>query len=433
MKETLYIRISSQEQMPIQWLIAADLQSDELASGELANKGELVSLAEKAENRDVVVLADSANIGIYSLNVPGKSDRVMRATIPYTLEDDLAEDVESLFFAYANKPKDYRGNNNNFFTVIAHQQMELWLSWFKEAGIAVKTMIPDVLTLPQIDNNPAMISLNQQWLVRTSSWGGFNIDNDFAELVLAQKLAQKLALTQQTKNSEQESEQPNNDADTTTGLLSTCIVDCYSPQEFVIEDVEFNSQAEELPLLLMARGAANQAINLLQGQYLVKDERSPVIKNWLWVAGVAAVALTLNIVGKVIEISTLDNKIAQVNESIEANYKKAFPQTKRVRLSTLKRTLSREIENSGGGSTTSGMLAMMAQVQPAFSQVPNLKPESVRFDGKRSELRLSVTANDYQSFEKFKSILEDSSLTVTVGAQNNQGDKVTGSFSIRSN
>ena len=428
MKETLYIRISSQEQMPIQWLIAADLQSDELASGELANKGELVSLTEKAENRNVVVLADSANIGIYSLNVPGKSDRVMRATIPYTLEDDLAEDVESLFFAYANKPKDYQGNDNNFFTVIAHQQMELWLSWFKEAGIAVKTMIPDVLTLPH-NNNPAMISLNQQWLVRTSSWGGFNIDNDFAELVLGQKLAQ----VQQTKNSEQESPQPNKEGDAVTEAVSTCVVDCYSPQQFTIENVEFNSQAEELPLLLMARGAANQAINLLQGQYLVKDERSPVIKNWLWVAGVAAVALTLNIVGKVIEINQLDNKIAQVNESIEANYKKAFPQTKRVRLSTLKRTLSREIENSGGGSTTSGMLAMMAQVQPAFSQVPNLKPESVRFDGKRSELRLSVTANDYQSFEKFKSILEDSSLTVTVGAQNNQGDKVTGSFSIRSN
>ena len=64
--------------------------------------------------------------------------------------------------------------------------------------------------------------------------------------------------------------------------------------------------------------------------------------------------------------------------------------------------------------------------------MPSLKPDSIRFDSKRNELRFAVTANNYQSFEQFKLELEKSGLIVEVGAQNNQGDQVVGSFNIRS-
>jgi len=54
----------------------------------------------------------------------------------------------------------------------------------------------------------------------------------------------------------------------------------------------------------------------------------------------------------------------------------------------------------------------------------------LKFDGKRQELRLQAVADDYQHFERFQSALNAASLTVKQGAQNNQGEKVTGSFSI---
>ena len=73
---------------------------------------------------------------------------------------------------------------------------------------------------------------------------------------------------------------------------------------------------------------------------------------------------------------------------------------------------------------------MLSQVQPAFAKVPELKPESLKFDSKRQELRLQAIANDYQHFERFKAALNGANLTVKQGAQNNQGEQVTGSFSI---
>jgi len=73
---------------------------------------------------------------------------------------------------------------------------------------------------------------------------------------------------------------------------------------------------------------------------------------------------------------------------------------------------------------------MLAQVQPAFAKVPSLKPESIKFDGKRQELRLQAIADDYQHFEQFKNALALANVEVKQGAQNNQGEQVTGSFSI---
>ena len=57
-----------------------------------------------------------------------------------------------------------------------------------------------------------------------------------------------------------------------------------------------------------------------------------------------------------------------------------------------------------------------------------LKPESLKFDGKRQELRLQAVANDYQHFDRFKNALNAANLTVQQGAQNNQGEQIT--FSI---
>lgn len=73
---------------------------------------------------------------------------------------------------------------------------------------------------------------------------------------------------------------------------------------------------------------------------------------------------------------------------------------------------------------------MLAKLQPAFAKVPALKPESVKFDGKRQELRIQATAKDYQAFEQFSVALAIANLIVKQGSQSNQGDQVSGSFSI---
>ncbi|TRX57893.1 type II secretion system protein GspL [Thalassomonas sp. M1454] len=405
MKETLFIRIGSQETSPIQWLITNDQLNDEIASGVLANKDALPELTEKAQGRDVRVLLDSSDIRLKAIKVPGKSERAIKSAAPYMLEDELSHDVEQLFFAFHGQPKGYDGDENCFMAIVLQEQMDIWLTWFAQANIMVKQMLPDVLALPQLDNCWSALMIEEQLLLRKSAWDGLVCDKSIADFLLQQMLAD---------HEEQVS------------------LNCYSPVELDCDKVEIESQPEELPLLLLAKGYQKQDFNLLQGEYLVKEQRSPVVKNWLWVAGIALFAFVLNLSGKVFELVDLNSQYAAINEQIERDYKQAFPKTKRFRINTVKRQLNTALSEFGGVDQSVGLLALINKVRPSFVAVPNLKPDSIRFDSKRNELRFAVTANDYQSFEKFKLELEKSNLIVEVGAQNNQGDKVVGSFNIRS-
>jgi general secretion pathway protein L len=150
-------------------------------------------------------------------------------------------------------------------------------------------------------------------------------------------------------------------------------------------------------------------------------------------AGIAMFALLLNVGIKGAELIQLHSQQAEIEEQIISTYKKAFPKTKRVRVSTIRSQLKQKLKEVGGASGESGFLAILTQVQPALALVPEIKPQTLKFDGKRNEIRMQAIASDYQYFDKLKIALEESNLTVSMGAQNNQGDQISGSFSITSN
>ncbi len=73
----------------------------------------------------------------------------------------------------------------------------------------------------------------------------------------------------------------------------------------------------------------------------------------------------------------------------------------------------------------------MNKITPAFVAVKGLKPETLKYDHKHNEIRMQASAKKYQEFELFKTTLEKAQLTVSQGSQNNQGDQIVGSFSIK--
>ena len=96
MGETLFIRLGSQAENRVHWLIKTDGQEEIIASGELPNAGELTQLAEKSSARNVVAFVPASDIAIKRLKVPGSSQRAIRLAAPYMLEEELAQDVEQL-------------------------------------------------------------------------------------------------------------------------------------------------------------------------------------------------------------------------------------------------------------------------------------------------------------------------------------------------
>ncbi len=403
MAEQLIIRLASQAESTIPWLVWSSAEHEIIASGELANAQQLEQLKEKSLTRQVTVLVPACDVSLKRLHVPAKSKKAMQLAVPYMLEDDLAQEVEQLFFAYAEL-KHADNADNCFVAIVEREQMRQWRLWLSEAGIETKHMIPDVLLMPDAESHWQAIQLQQQVLLRQGVWQGSAIDDSLWTSI---------------------SQTWPNDAD--------LHIDAYSALPPTNEAVTLNAQPEELPLALLARQIEQQSFNLLQGEFKVKSARSPALKIWAWAAGFALVALLVNVVLKSVTLMQINQQQSAVEQQIIAQYKKTFPDTKRVRISTIRSQLKRKMAEVGGTSSDAEFLALLAQVEPAFAKVPSLKPDSLKFDRKRNELRVQASAKGYQQFEQFKQLLEAQQLSVSQGAQNNQGDKVVGSLSITAN
>ena len=424
MAETLYIRIGSQAEDNIHWLIKSSADEEIIASGELANASELTALTQKAHTRAVTVFVPACDVVLKSLMVPSKSARAMRLAVPYMLEEELAQDVEQLFFAYAevNTASSTEEISNNCHTAAVDRGlMQEWLQWLSDADIHCNKMLPDVLAMPLIENGCSAIVLDEQIIIRQSAWQGMTIDFPAWPVVSRQ-------LINRMQNSDVQSE-----ANVNTDELNDFSFCAYSSLPCGASELNIQTMPEELPLALLAEHGQKQSFNLRQGEFQYKEKRSPVVANWLWAAGFAVFALLLTVGAKGSKLLQLTAQIETVEQQIVSSYKSAFPNTQKVRINTVKSQLKRQISQAGGGDNQAGFLSMLSKIRPAFSAVPELKPESLKFDGKRQEIRIQAVASDYQHFEKFKNEVLKTKLSVNQGAQNNQGDEVSGSFSISEN
>jgi general secretion pathway protein L len=435
--ETLFIRLGSQAHDTIHWLILANATSSNseiIASGELSNAQQLYELSEKAQQRLVNVIVPSCDVLLKKLTVPAKSARAMRLAAPYMLEDELAQDVEQLFFAYKEQPTD-AGGHNCFTAVVSHEQMELWLAWLAEANITTSSLLPEVLAMPQHGENWSAITLGnnqeQQIIVRQNTWQGFTVDLPTWHLQCqAFSASNEVSTNSEATESTNESTNESAKSDASGKENTDVMIENYSllPNS---DNLLLKPMPEELPMALLAQYYHQSKFNLLQGQYKVKESQNNQSKQWLWVASVAVFALLLNLGFKGVQLWQVNAQQEAIEEEIINTYKQAFPKTKRVRISTIKSQLNQKLMQLGAGDDSEGFLALLVRVKPAFNTVPALKPDTLKFDGKRQELRIQASANNYQAFEQFKAALEQQKLTVKQGAQNAQGDLVTGSFIIK--
>ncbi len=265
MGETLFIRLGSQAESRIHWLIKTNGQEDIIASGELPNAGELTQLTEKSTTRDVVVFVPASDIAIKRLKVPGSSQRATRAAAPYMLEEMLAQDVEEMCFAFSETKQDDQGHNC-FVAALERKQLDTWLQWLAEAEIFSKVLIPDALALPVEPNISSAVMLGEQVLIRLGEWQVMSFEANAWPVV----------------------------ANYFQGLSEDSqVINAYSALSEVPADLTIEYLPEDLPLAILANNHSRK-FNLLQGEFQVKEKRSADTVNWLWVAGIACLALVLN-------------------------------------------------------------------------------------------------------------------------------------------
>ncbi|CAD6364317.1 Type II secretion system protein L [Shewanella hafniensis] len=394
MSERLFIRLGRNTEQACSWLVWSEQEQEIIASGELANAQGLATLTERAGNRPIDVLVPASAMTLTSVNLPEKGQRQALKALPFMLEEMLADDVDAMHFTVGPRNGDALS-----VVAVAHEQMQTWLNCLTEAGLKVKRIVPDCLALPLQECQWAAMRFGNELLLRTGSGTGQSLPLSWLPLAMKQLV---------TKDED---------------------ISVASYTDFELEGVELKQQPLDLPMLVLARGILNAPVNLLSGVYTPKREYSKYLMLWKNAIIILGVACVLALVNKGLTIHQVNSQIADLKAQSESIYQQVVPgNTRIVNLRSQMESQLRALQGQGSGAE---FFAMLAGLQDAFKQVPELKPNTLRFESARNEIRMQVTAKNYAQIEKFKEIV-GRRFQLDGGTMNSAEDQVTSTLTLRS-
>ncbi|KVX02531.1 type II secretion system protein GspL [Shewanella frigidimarina] len=399
MSERLFIRLGRSSEHPCSWLVWSEQEQEIIASGELSDAASLSTLAERAGNRPVDVLVPAASMTLTQIMLPEKGQRQALKALPYMLEESLATNVDNMHFVVGPR----EGEQLNV-AAVAHEQMQIWLEWLHHAGLKVKRIVPDCLALPLDQCRWAAMSVGSEYLIRTSEGGGVSVPKAWSAFALPKLLI---------------AAKPNDNESISVASYS---------DDIVFEGVEINNKPLDLPMMVLAKGILNAPINLLSGIYKPKHEYSKQLLTWKNTAIIVMIAIVLALVNKGIAIHQLNSQTAGLQAQSEMIFKQAVPGVNRiVNMRSQMGSELRSMQGQGGGAV---FFEMLDGLKPAFSKVPELKPNTLRYEANRNELRMQVTAKTYGQIDTFKELVSKDYL-LEGGAMNSNEESVTSTLTLR--
>ena len=424
MSEHLIIRLNNQSSDPIQWIVWSPENKAVIASGELSSSETLGSLTQYSVQRSVSVLLPSSDILLREVTIPEGAARQFQSMLPFIIEDDLAQDVDDLHIVILKKD-----NKRAQVAIVEHQKMAKWIALLADAGIHTKRLLPDVLSLPFHQDGVAMVELNQQWLLRYGEYQGAIAEPEWLSMLLDGLVAHAVQTADGivVKEGKEQEQEENDEIDD----VPCYALHSYSPCSIEIENTKHVQETPELVMQLLAEGALTSKINLLSGRY---RPQSSWRKHWrIWQKVILAFGLVMVafVAQHVSEVQKLEQHSLALRAESERIFRDVFPGKRKIpTMSYLKSQMKNEEARLQGGSGGDDLLAWMSELTPYLVKVPQVKLQSLKFDGKRDELRLQASASDFPYFEQLTSEL-NTKFDVEQGQLNKNQGQVFGAIIIR--
>jgi general secretion pathway protein L len=403
MAERLVIQCHDSECSKVSWLILGGPNPQQA-------EGSLVEASELAKGRRTLVFIPAAELLITEVRIPTKNRQRLLQAAPFSLENELTEDLSQLHFAIGNTTSD----NTTPVLVIARQRLEHWLETLETAGIETLAIYADLLSLPFSNEAWSLYQDSQILNIRTAQGRGFSADAVNGEAVL------RLALDQ--------SELPPERID----LYQS--PDCTDPIDLsqLGDEYEINTKRlathGELTALLSDNLQEKQQINLLQGEYQRIDKLTLQWKRWLPAAVLAGVFITLSLLISIQEHRHYQRQSVALDKQIKATFQQAFPEVKRI--VDPKAQMEQKLKSLRGGKNGSFMqfTTLFVPAASVIKSSPNTTLENISFrDGK---LDLQLIIKELQALESLKQAIEAKKLAVEIRSANATGNQVTSHLRI---
>lgn len=361
-------------------------------------------LAQIAHEKSVTVIVPAEDVFIAVTKLPKMSRARMKQTLPYALEEQIINDVETLHFAAGAQAE----LGDVPVAIVAKDKMQQWKALLKAWGIAPDVMISSVYALPCEDNQWSVM-IDEMANVRVDDWSGFAGDrSNLPELInlailASQNPPQRIHISNYT-----------NHAFKTALPMVASITEDFKNPEMLIQDAAL--QVVKTP-----------HINLLQGPYAVKKTKLPQTnKVWKVISNLSKAFVVLLLLYPIVSHVLLGSKVGSIDRQINAIYRQNFPQANSI--VAPKQRMEEKLQKLNARIGENKLLMLLGYVGKGMAQTASIKIK--RMDFQSNQLTLELSAGSSEDFSTFTDFLNSQGLSVKQQNANLTGTHVNATLQI---
>lgn len=346
------------------------------------------SVAKYVGNRHLIVVLPCQHISLCEVNLAARSEKHIRASLPYALEEDLASDIEHNHFAYRRTAKGV------YAAVVLHTQITHWIQEIQALGLKPKLLLPEACLLPASIRSLVLHD------------GGFfmQFPGDPMETLAGDMAMLPTWLEFHANQGQQENSE----------LLVWDLRQTYREKIAALEDMLSmravyrggpKAKAEDAFADLLNGHQKHLEINLLQGVY----DRSENFLGDFWqtyqyVIYLGLAVFAIGLLGMWLKADSLEKKYRHLGQQAEQVYRATFPHAKNVQDPKIQMQHQLRQLQENATARANDFVAILASVGNVLQRYGKGKIDRMAFQ--KSKLRIDLLVDSPQDIEQIAKQLQ---------------------------
>lgn len=409
MADTLLIHFKPEHAGTASWALVN-------AAGELTtmlSHGSLSDAAATADKHKTIVLLDSTDIYIDSVQLPIKNQQKLLRAIPFSLEEKIADDIEDLHFVAGKTSSD----GVTPVAAIKHETLKNILNILEKLAIKPAALIPDTLCLTANSSQWAILLQDDRAKLQFDRFDAGEFDRETLPLLIKSELQQS------------ERKQPEKI------ILFTVDGDDSETEDIsdvISEDIELIKVSFNTHPLVVFCGQYKHALslNLLQDDYQPKQKVNMNWQRWRLAASLAALSICLNIGMTSVQYNHFQDSNKKLQVEIDNIYKKSFPRSKRIVNARVQMEQKLdELKGLGKAGSNTSLISLLSDSSSALSAEKSVTIQSINY--RNNTIDIEVTGANLQNIEQLNKKLNNTSLSSEIVSSSSEKNKVKGNIRIK--
>lgn len=384
---------------------------------------------------DQVILLLPGSIALHKLVAMDASQRKhMSTALPYLIEEDIAQEIESMHLASVSHKKDDMVS----LSVIPHEDIQSLLALFDQVGLPLDRVLTEAQLIETTSGFTTLLLESQIALLSSPEHGGVCLDYDALRLTLTgyqSVVSQDSMLSDLVGKSDQShrSQVKLYYSDSEFAPASEQVEQFkqwLNDQGWLVDETLLdNSVFDYLARQYFANRRAGKLVDLRQGAYQCPRRAGRQLRRWKPIVAVLACWLILELGMASSQAFLYHRQAEELWQNTMTDYLALFPQDQQAKSALAKqqmtfniqRVLENRLRSSGKKQTSESFLPLLQKVSAVSAQLGSdvkLEHQSMDFNDGTGQLILEFQAGNLETVDKFLAALKDSGLNTKLDSAN---------------